>query len=404
MGQPAAGGVAACGQAVSLRILFAADVPPDPDSGAAGTEFQTIAALRLRGHEVDTIWAGDLGRRIRHGNLHYLLELPGAYRRVIAKRCAQKAFDVLHVNQGHGYAAAREHLARRRPGVFVCRSHGLDDHMERRLAPWRERLGIGPLRGPRAGVSRLLNRVLQRHDRLAYRYASGVLVSSSLDEEYLVQQMGVPPQRVGRVAQAPAAVFCATPAELMTPRRLDRLLHVGGFAYFKGVHAVGRAASQLLSQDPVLRMTWVCRQDEHEQARALLAPDIRPRVEFVAWVTQERLVDIFDSHGIFLMPSLFEGFGKVFLEAMARGMCVIGTPTGGMRDIIEHGRNGMHVDFDDAAGIVQAVANLRVSPQASAEMSRAAAHTARGYSWDRVAADVETFYRCLIAMGPRSLA
>ena len=386
---------------MSLRILFAADVPEDPNSGAAGTEFQTIEALRRRGHEVETIWAGDLGRRIGHGNLHYLLELPSAYRRVIAERCKRTAFDVLHVNQGHGYAAAREHLQRGRPGVFVCRSHGLDDHMERCLAPWRERLGIGPIRGPRAVVSRLLNHLLQRHDRLAYRYAAGVLVSSSHDADYLVQEMRVPPQRVGRVAQAPAPVFCNTPAAPMTLGRLDRLLHVGGFAYFKGVHAVGRAASVLLRQDRALRLTWVCRQDEHEQARALLAPDVQPQVEFVAWVTQERLVDIFDRHGIFLVPSLFEGFGKVFLEAMARGLCVIGTPTGGMKDIIEHDRNGVMVGFHEPDGIVAAVRALRATPERSVALADTAACCARQYSWDRVGLETEAFYRQLKELGPR---
>ncbi len=387
---------------MSLRILFAADVPPDPDSGAAGTEFQTIEALRRRGHEVEALWADDLGRHIRHGNLHYLLELPGAYKRVISRRCEQTDYDVLHVNQGHCYAAAREHLENRRPGVFVCRSHGLDDRMELTLAPWREKFGIGLIRGPKAAASRLLNRLLQRHDRLAYHYATGVMVSSSLDEDYLVHTMQVPHQRVGRIAQAPAQVFSRTHATPMTRQRLDRLLHIGGFAYFKGVHAVGRAVSVLLQQDPALRMTWVCRQEEHEQARSLLLPDVRPRVDFVPWVTQERLVEIFDNHGIFLMPSLFEGFGKVFLEAMARGLCVIGTPTGGMRDIIEPGRNGMLVGFDDAEGIIEAVASLRASLEQATTMSSIAVSEASRYSWDRVGLETEQFYHQLLQLGPRS--
>jgi len=53
-----------------MRILFMADVPRDPSSGAAGTEVRTIEALRQLGHTVDEVWAPDLGRRIAHGNLH----------------------------------------------------------------------------------------------------------------------------------------------------------------------------------------------------------------------------------------------------------------------------------------------------------------------------------------------
>ncbi len=48
-----------------MKILFAANVSPDPNSGAAGTEFQTIAGLRRLRHEVDEIWAEELGRRIK---------------------------------------------------------------------------------------------------------------------------------------------------------------------------------------------------------------------------------------------------------------------------------------------------------------------------------------------------
>lgn len=386
---------------MSLRILFAADVPPDPNSGAAGTELRTIDALRARGHEVQTIWAQDLGRRIQHGNLHYLLELPSAYRRAIGQRCKNQAFDVIHANQGHCYAAAREHARQGRPGVFVCRSHGLDDHMEKCLSPWRARLGLEPRSSAKRALSAVLNGLLQRHDRQAYRHASGVLVSSGVDEDYLVQEMGVPAARVGRVPQAPAEAFCATPAPPMTPRRMNKLLHVGGFAYFKGVHAIAEAANELLANDTVLEMTWVCRHQEHESVRALLSPTIRHRVDLRAWVPQEELVPMMDDHGIFLMPSLFEGFGKLFLEAMARGMCVIGTPTGGMKDIITSSQNSLLVGFHDPTGIARAVRQLSDSLESAAAMSAAAAATARLYSWTRMGAEVEGFYRHLLALGPR---
>jgi hypothetical protein len=170
-----------------MRILFAADVPPDPDAGASGTELQTIHALERMGHLVDAIWADELGRRIRHGNLHYLLELPGAFRSAIQRRCASQRYDVIHANQGHSYLAAIDHRRRQRHGVFVCRSHGLDDHMEQVLAPWRRRFGIVETRGWRRIPGAAISPLLRRHDRLAYRYANGVLVSSSIDARYLVE-------------------------------------------------------------------------------------------------------------------------------------------------------------------------------------------------------------------------
>lgn len=381
-----------------MKILFAADVPPDPDSGAAGTEWQTIQALRRLGHEVDEIWAADLGRRIGHGNLHYLLELPGAYRRVIAERCDRKQYDVIHANQGHCYQAAREHRRQRRDGVFVCRSHGLDDHMERVLAPWRERLGVRSRRGLRKVAGGAMDTLLHRHDRLAYREADGILVSSSADERYLRDAMHVPAERIGRIAQAPAATFVDSPAPAMDESRVERILHVGGFAYWKGVHAVAETANRLFARTSRGRLTWVCRQEEQDRVRELLAPAARERVDLVAWVPQSELRAIYDRHGIFLAPSLFEGFGKVFLEAMARGLCVVGTGAGGMPDVIRDGVDGFLVDYNDADGIVARIERAWADPALARSVSAAAAPRAREYSWDRVGREVAAFYESLLAM------
>ena len=379
-----------------MRILFAADVMPDPDSGAAGTEWQTIQALRRQGHEVDEIWATDLGRRIRHGNLHYLLELPGAYRRVIGEYCRRNSYDVIHANQGHCYQAARENRRLQRQSVFVCRSHGLDDYADSLLSPWRQELGIRARHGAKRLVGGILDGLLHRHDRLAYRYADGILISSSGEERYLLHQRGIPGERIGRVPQAPADQFVATPAPLMDDQRRFRMLHVGGFAYWKGVHAVASMANDLLHRWDRARLTWVCRGEDHARVRQMLTPTALEKVELLDWMPQSALVDIYDKHGIFLCPSLFEGFGKVFLEAMARGLCVIGTPVGGMPDIIEEGISGMLVDFHSPVAMSEKIKWLWEHAERADSMAVTAAAIARGYSWDRVGHEVVTFYERLI--------
>lgn len=371
-------------------------MPPDPDSGAAGTEWQTIRALRARGHEVDELWAADLGRRIRHGNLHYLLELPYRYRSVIGERCRKKSYDAIHANQGHCYLAASQHRRERRSGVFICRSHGLDDHMEYVLKPWRTKLGIRDRSGAKAVIGPSLDRLLHRHDRLAYRGADGILVSSSIDEAYLRDVMHVPARRIGRIAQAPAEAFMASPAPPMGGQRIKRLLHVGGFAYWKGVHAVASAMNLLAVRQSDWRMTWVCRAQEHAKVLQLLDSAAQARIDLVAWLPQQELSSIYDCHGIFLSPSLFEGFGKVFLEAMARGLCVIGTPAGGMPDVIEDGASGQLVPFNEPVDIVQNIERLWENPALAMAMSGRASARAREYSWDRVAVETAAFYQRLL--------
>src|SRR4051794_22601424 len=124
-----------------LRVLMMSDTPADPNRGAAGTEVRTLHALRALGHEVDAIWSDDLGRRIRHGNLHILLEQPRAYERAAVAALKRKKYDVVYVNQPHGFRAARA-VHRLSPGtVFIHRSHGFELNVEETLRPWIEKFG-----------------------------------------------------------------------------------------------------------------------------------------------------------------------------------------------------------------------------------------------------------------------
>jgi glycosyltransferase involved in cell wall biosynthesis len=104
------------------------------------------------------------------------------------------------------------------------------------------------------------------------------------------------------------------------------------------------------------------------------------------------LRDVYDAHGIFLCPSFFEGFGKVFLEAMSRGLCVVASDVGGMHDVITSGTDGVVVPPGDANAIADSVQAIVCNPARASAMSVAAAVTARQYSWERVARELAAFY------------
>ena len=381
-----------------MRILFAADVLPDLNSGAAGTELQTIAGLRRLGHEVDEIWAPDLGRRIKHGNLHYLLELPFTYRKVIRQKYLEKAYDVVHVNQGHCYLAAKEHKATKRPGVFVCRSHGLDDHMEKVLKVWRKKLGISNRNLIKALPGRFIDRLLDRHIKLAIRFTDGFIVSSSSDKKFLTDFHDLPDERVACIHQAPAEIFKRTQTCTFTPGRLKKLLYIASFHYAKSPHTVASVVNRLFERGGGFNFTWVCRKEDRGQAARMLSANALNATRFVGWTTQEELMGIYNDNGILLYPPLFDGFGKVFLEAMNRGLCVIATKTGGMGDIIDDGRNGFLVDFDDYQGIVAKVLYLWNNYPKAKDISQAAVDTSACYTWDRVAIETASFYEKLLKM------
>lgn len=376
-----------------LRILMMADVPPDPNRGAAGTELRTAEELRKLGHDVDNIWAPDLGRRIVHGNLHLLLELPRAYEQAVLR--THKTYDIVHVNQPHGFRAARAVHRRWPNAAFIHRSHGFEPHVEEALSPW-----LGDTRGAmRRASSSALASLLRRHAFAIVRDADGHVVSSTVDAAYLRNRMEVELARIAVVPQAAPDAYIDAGAPPMNTGRLRRVLYVGQYAFVKAPAIVAAAMKRIAAAEPSVRFTWVCDRSHHSAVRDLLGPT---PVELRHWMTQNELRDVYDAHGLFLFPSYYEGFGKAFLEAMSRGLCVVATRVGGMSDTIQDGVTGSLVEPGNAALVAaRALALIRDFNTASA-ISEAAARRARELSWRRTATETAAFYRRMLQLKTRT--
>jgi glycosyltransferase involved in cell wall biosynthesis len=379
-----------------MRILFMTNTPENPDSGAAGTEYQTALALRSLGHEVDTIWADELPRRLRHGNLHYLLELPFTYRARMLAQLQTRSYDVVHVSQPHGYLAAR--AARRHPSrpVFVHRSHGFEPRVTAALAPWA---ALGPARPPlRRAASQAMTRLLEFNNRAITRQADGHIVSADLCAAFMNERYGVDRKRIAVIAQAPPLAYQQASVPGMEPARLERLLYVGQLAFFKAPMILAQAFEQVLAERPQATLTWVCSAQHHDEAAALLGPQARARTTFLDWVPQDQLMDIYDAHGVFLFPSFFEGFGKAFLEAMTRGLLVVASAEGGARDLIVSGKNGFVVPVGDAAAMAAACLAIQRGGVDARQVSENARQTGLQHTWRRVAQETAAFYQALVPL------
>ena len=380
-----------------MKILLMADVAANPDSGAAGTEFQTVNALRRMGHEVDTVWADSLPHKISHGNFHYLFELPFAYRRVMLERMQQVRYDIVHVNQPHGYLAAKALNARKDCPVFVHRSHGLELRVNRDLVAWQTIYEPGDKRPwVRRQASRLVTQLLERHTKEIVKYADGHIVSAGECAQFLIRELDVSSRRIAVIPQAAPSAYLNRPALPMTKERLSRLLYVGQYAYFKAPMIVAAAINEIVNLKDDVEVTWVTSKSAHSEVTDLLSETARNRVTLLDWMTQAELINVYDNHGVFLFPSFFEGFGKVFLEAMARGLCVVAANNGGARDIIIHEKNGFLVPTGDITQMTKICVDLFKSFDPAQSISQQAASRAREYSWHRVACETVAFYESLI--------
>lgn len=172
------------------------------------------------------------------------------------------------------------------------------------------------------------------------------------------------------------------------------LLFVGRLASRKGVSRAIECVSQLPDREHVELL--IAGTGRHEERLKNLAEElgVEDQVEFLGFVPDDELPTLYSSADVFLFPSRYEGFGLVFLEAMACGTPVVGTPVGGIPDIVEDGETGFVAD--DVESMAKSVNRLHQSPSLLSELSTEARDTAKDMHWGTVAQEVERVYESVI--------
>src|SRR5439155_14667299 len=116
-----------------------------------------------------------------------------------------------------------------------------------------------------------------------------------------------------------------------------------------------------------------------------LADDIGvgPLVEIRQKLTDSALSDTYRESAVFVMPSLKEGFGLVFLEAMAQGKPVIAGNHGGTPELVVDGETGFLVNYGDSLEISYRLVQLLSDDQLRTRMGRLGRERAiREFSFD----------------------
>ena len=375
-----------------LKILTVADVPPDPNSGAAGTIYHTNVALRKLGHEVDEIWSHDLGyHRIQHGNLHSLLEQPWAYRQAVIKAVQYKEYDVIQMSQPQAYLAAKALKKNGFKGLVINRSHGVEIRLDEVLPYWHQKLGIPESRFPEF-ITRGLKRLLQRQWHEVVKYSDGIIVTCEDDRDCLLRRLSVKSSQIRVIHHGVPDQYLTAPLQPYTLERLNRLLYVGQSVFFKGVVLLVEIVNQVLRENPEVTMTWVTNASVHAKLISQLAPDIRSRVEFLDWQSQDKLIELYDHSGIFIFPSLVEGAGKTSLEAMSRGLCVVASNQGGMKDYIKSGQSGFLFQVGELNQCIDSVQSMLNNYELAKQVSQYSSVMVQDKSWLQCSQNICSFY------------
>jgi glycosyltransferase involved in cell wall biosynthesis len=132
--------------------------------------------------------------------------------------------------------------------------------------------------------------------------------------------------------------------------------------------------------------------------REMVPAHLRGNVEFLGRVQHQQLTQYYAQADILVNPSLSESFGMALVEAMERGIPVIGTKIGGMPEIIVPGETGFLVEPGDVQALANTIFQLFEDDRLRKRFGSAArAHAVQKFSWDRIAQNIIQAYECNVA-------
>ncbi|MFN8168983.1 MAG: glycosyltransferase family 4 protein [Candidatus Nanopelagicales bacterium] len=176
------------------------------------------------------------------------------------------------------------------------------------------------------------------------------------------------------------------------------VLFAGRLEWEKGVHTLVDALPRLRRRFPGLRLVVVGKGSQQEELEALARRRrVSRAVEFAGWLTEGGLRSVSAAADVAVVPSVYEPFGLVALEAAALGTPLVVADTGGLAEIVEHGETGLVFPPLDAAARADAVTEVLRDEVLARRVVRAAREVVeRDYSWPTLAAaTVEVYERAV---------
>lgn len=221
----------------------------------------------------------------------------------------------------------------------------------------------------------------------ALSHADLILGPSAATVAKLIEVQGLAPDKIRKLAWPLSPKFLSmaeSSARLPLPQAFPPgrvILTVGRWAAserYKGLDDLIHATAIVRASLAGLHLVVVGGGDDLPRLQKVaMDAGIADRVRFLSCLSGDELAACYAHADVFAMPSSGEGFGLVFLEAMAFAKPVVGAACGGTTDLVEHGVNGLLVPSGDTQKLVAALVSLLGDEPFSARLGRRGAQLVR---------------------------
>jgi glycogen synthase len=233
-----------------------------------------------------------------------------------------------------------------------------------------------------------------------------VITCSSYMRDQVVEIFGV---RAGRVTAIPngidpadlprpsAAELVRMRAEFAAPEERLVLL-IGRLVYEKGFQLALEAMPKVIEAVPGTRFL-VAGSGTHEEELKDQAEELglMEHGTFLGWIGDEVLQALYGIADLTVVPSIYEPFGLVALEAMASGCPCIVADTGGLREVVPHEEAGLRFRACDPKALARVAIRVLSDPILEARLIAEAKEHVRRFDWVDVAARTAEVYEELLS-------
>ena len=183
-----------------------------------------------------------------------------------------------------------------------------------------------------------------------------------------------------------------------------RLLYAGQLVHHKGVHTAIESMTKLVNQQRIHNVTLTLVGSGHPGYEAFLRDQVKREQlhDFVIFhkpVSKDEMPAILQQFDVLIFPSIYEEpLARVTQEAMAAGLVVVGTTTGGTGEILRNEETGLTFAPEDADGLAEQVTRLLADLDLRCRLAEAGRQTVlESFTLDKMVNEIEAFLiDCLV--------
>lgn len=185
----------------------------------------------------------------------------------------------------------------------------------------------------------------------------------------------------------------------------NKILYVGRIEKRKGVHIFAKAIPIIAEKIPELIFEFIGpdtregpnRTSMTEYCKSLIPKNFHKNIIFYGLLSNEEVNRKMREASILVLPSFYEAFGIVLVEAMLKEVAVISTNVGGIPEIIENGETGILINPGDFKGLANAIIKLIENVEFRKKMvEKAKVKAIEKYSTINGIRNFENFYNDII--------